>query len=440
MTFGLYIYRNESYQEQTVDFYYDTASIAKFRVEQNDSMIDGTISLKDGKVALWIQDERNSGVNTNSYYESTSHIKYDEYIGGIWQFNTENNGIVDLEIKDISNGKMTFVLYSYRSQTYQEQTVDFYYDTASIAYFNIAKDDSMINGTISLKDGKVGLWIQSERNSGVNTNSYYESTKHIKYNDYVGGVWQVTKKDGTTIVLYITNISNGKITFKITVDGKTYKTQTEEFYYDTASIIHFDIDDEEIIGGTISLKAGKRINIEITNFQRKDKTEDPKEPDNGFKDNNKQPEQDQPNNNKLLGDVSCDGVVNGKDVVRLRKYLSNQVTLDKKALLNADLNEDGNVNESDLEILRNQLLISDDTEENNPQEEVHNDDNMTTNKLAGDVNCDGIVNGKDSVRLNKYLSGKITLDNQALLNADLNEDNSVNQDDAEILRQMLLNS
>ena len=39
-------------------------------------------------------------LNNNDYFESTSHIKYEDYIGGIWHFDTENNGIVDLQIKD----------------------------------------------------------------------------------------------------------------------------------------------------------------------------------------------------------------------------------------------------------------------------------------------------------------------------------------------------
>lgn len=59
---------------------------------------------------------------------------------------------------------------------------------------------------------------------------------------------------------------------------------------------------------------------------------------------------------KLAGDINGDGIVNGKDLTRLRKYLAGQ---------DVQVNED-----------------------------------------ALDVNGDGVVNGKDLTRLLKYLAGQ----------------------------------
>ena len=59
---------------------------------------------------------------------------------------------------------------------------------------------------------------------------------------------------------------------------------------------------------------------------------------------------------KIAGDINGDGVVNGKDLTRLRKYLAGQ---------DVQVNED-----------------------------------------ALDVNGDGVVNGKDLTRLLKYIAGQ----------------------------------
>lgn len=53
-----------------------------------------------------------------------------------------------------------------------------------------------------------------------------------------------------------------------------------------------------------------------------------------------------------LGDVNGDGVLNGKDITRFRKYFSGEEKLNKYQLLAADLNQDGVINDIDFDILK----------------------------------------------------------------------------------------
>ena len=53
-----------------------------------------------------------------------------------------------------------------------------------------------------------------------------------------------------------------------------------------------------------------------------------------------------------LGDINGDGVLNGKDITRFRKYFSGEEKLNKYQLLAADLNQDGVINDIDFDILK----------------------------------------------------------------------------------------
>ena len=50
----------------------------------------------------------------------------------------------------------------------------------------------------------------------------------------------------------------------------------------------------------------------------------------------------------LSGDANCDGIVNGKDVVRIKKYMENTETIIAKS---ADVNGDGDINEVDISLI-----------------------------------------------------------------------------------------
>ncbi len=59
-----------------------------------------------------------------------------------------------------------------------------------------------------------------------------------------------------------------------------------------------------------------------------------------------------------LGDVNGDGVLNGKDTTRFRKYFSGIEKLNKYQLLAADLNQDGVINDIDFDLIRPAILGS----------------------------------------------------------------------------------
>ena len=59
-----------------------------------------------------------------------------------------------------------------------------------------------------------------------------------------------------------------------------------------------------------------------------------------------------------LGDVNGDGVLNGKDTTRFRKYFSGIEKLNKYQLLAADLNQDGLINDIDFDLIRPAILGS----------------------------------------------------------------------------------
>ena len=62
------------------------------------------------------------------------------------------------------------------------------------------------------------------------------------------------------------------------------------------------------------------------------------------------------NNTKVLsGDINLDGKVNGQDLIRLTKYLNNEVEFNEEQKTNADLNQDGKIDEQDSEILKKHL-------------------------------------------------------------------------------------
>ena len=158
---------------------------------------------------------------------------------------------------------MTFELYTYRNESYGEQTVEFGYDTASVAHFTATKGDSTVDGVISLKPGKVGLMIQDVTNNGAfkgGAYEYYESNAHIKYEDYINGVWNFDNINGSEASVYISNIESGKVSFIITKGNNSYEFNDIAFYYDTASILHFE---NEAFEGQLALKDNKEVALYI---------------------------------------------------------------------------------------------------------------------------------------------------------------------------------
>lgn len=67
-----------------------------------------------------------------------------------------------------------------------------------------------------------------------------------------------------------------------------------------------------------------------------------------------------------------------------------------------------------------------------------NNTNVEDNTLLyGDTNCDGVVNISDVVRINRYIAGKDSITEQGMINADVNQDDTVDATDATLILQSL---
>lgn len=62
----------------------------------------------------------------------------------------------------------------------------------------------------------------------------------------------------------------------------------------------------------------------------------------------------------LFGDVNNDSNVDGLDLIRLRKYVTNGGNIDAAIIERGDLNADGKVDDNDLQIIREYVAGSDD--------------------------------------------------------------------------------
>ena len=113
-----------------------------------------------------------------------------------------------------------------------------------------------------------------------------------------------------------------------------------------------------------------------------------------------------------LGDVDMDGVVTNDDATMISRYVLGYITLTEEQLKLADVNEDGVVDLTDVTKLYNEKQIY----------------------VLGDVDMDGVVTGHDTAMVSRYvLDDTYTLTEEQLKLADVNEDGTVDQADADKL-------
>ena len=112
-----------------------------------------------------------------------------------------------------------------------------------------------------------------------------------------------------------------------------------------------------------------------------------------------------------LGDVDMDGVVTNDDATMISRYVLGYITLTEEQLKLADVNEDGVVDLTDVTKLYNEKQIY----------------------VLGDVDMDGVVTNDDATMISRYVLGYITLTEEQLKLADVNEDGTVDQADADKL-------
>ena len=199
------------------------------------------------------------------------------------------------------------------------------------------------------------------------------------------------------------------------------------------------------------------------------------------------------------GDVNGDGTINGKDTTLIRRYIDGKQEFTESHVLVADLNTDGVVDDVDVDIIRKVITgydiklpynsgnkynityeLNGGSVSNNetlrrvyasissietlptltkdeyvfigwtgsngnipelnvtPQADVAQNLHYVANwKLYGDVNEDGVINGKDTTLIRRYINGEQYFTKSQQLAADVNADGVVNDLDVEVLRKFV---
>ena len=133
--------------------------------------------------------------------------------------------------------------------------------------------------------------------------------------------------------------------------------------------------------------------------------------------------------NLTYGDLDCDGNVTSADAITLARTIKGMVTLSENQKIVADLNQDGKVDEDDLNIIVRYMVNYDSM--SLPYTEIVSDIKY------GDINLDGNVTSADDALLAGYIDGSKQLTDDQKVNADLNLDGKIDNCDAIILAQYL---
>lgn len=135
--------------------------------------------------------------------------------------------------------------------------------------------------------------------------------------------------------------------------------------------------------------------------------------------------------NLSYGDLDCDGNVTSSDAVTLLRAVKGMISLSPNQKLVADLNEDGKVNEKDVDIIARYIVNYD------SMSLPYND--SISEVMYGDINLDGNVTSADSVLLVGYLKGTKEFSDEQKINSDLNLDGKIDECDRELLDRYLTN-
>ena len=206
----------------------------------------------------------------------------------------------------------------------------------------------------------------SEIDGKADKNNYISSK--IKYSDFKNKMLEyMTEKlfeemSGSNYknvngMLYIADIG---------ASGKSFKIEEIELISEEDDKCKYRIKGLEFEGGQkydfigeVELQKNKKNKYVVSKFEWEEK-EDEKSKDDDYNNTNTNDNNSttniKNNNTQILGDVNCDGVVNGKDLVSLRKYVdSNEQNLTEQGKINADVNDDGTVTNADVNILEKYL-------------------------------------------------------------------------------------
>lgn len=122
----------------------------------------------------------------------------------------------------------------------------------------------------------------------------------------------------------------------------------------------------------------------------------------------------------LYGDCNLDGKINNRDLGLLQRYIKGSVEFSEKQLKNADLDNSGNIDMSDMSIFYKILVLGDE---------------IQLPVKYGDIDNNGVIDAQDVELLSQYTEGTKEFSQQEKICADINVDDNVNNYDLEILKQ-----
>ena len=132
----------------------------------------------------------------------------------------------------------------------------------------------------------------------------------------------------------------------------------------------------------------------------------------------------------MYGDLSNSGEIEQYDYELLKGYLEGSQQLNQQLKKNADINEDGKIDNTDLLILEARL------------KGIIVKENLLTPVLEytlyGDANQDGKITSHDATWVKRYLAGLTILDPQAKKNADVNQDGKIDETDAKLIQEFVV--
>lgn len=127
----------------------------------------------------------------------------------------------------------------------------------------------------------------------------------------------------------------------------------------------------------------------------------------------------------LLGDANGDGRINGGDKTAIQRHMEQIEPIDDAYLEAADINEDGEIDETDLTILGEYLA----------EYEVPYLIGQPIKVVLGDANGDGRIDSRDATAIQRHVANLEPIADRYLKAADINGDGSITDEDRGLLQQ-----
>ncbi len=130
----------------------------------------------------------------------------------------------------------------------------------------------------------------------------------------------------------------------------------------------------------------------------------------------------------LYGDINMDGTITKDDYNDIKRHVDGEIKLTYTNI--ADINADGNVNGTDLYLIDG--ILNGTYKHNNLLKPV------TNYIIYGDADNNGKIQSYDATVIKQYLAGSRTLDSQQLKNADVDANGVINETDAKLIQEFVV--